>query len=78
MDVTDEEWETMKASGEQYDDRIVEVCWDSARGRWRLLRIRDDKPNANFKGIMEKILVSIEDGVEIETVGWMFHYYNRG
>jgi len=58
----------MKESGEQFDDRIVEVAWDTDRGTWRMMRIRDDKPNANHKSIMQKILVSIEDGVEIEAV----------
>lgn len=58
----------MKESGEQLDDRVIEVCWDTSRGRWRMMRIRDDKPNANHKSIMEKILVSIDDGVEIEAV----------
>ena len=58
----------MKESGEQYDDRIVEVHWDTARNGWRFMRIRDDKHDANHKSIMEKILISIEDGVEVEAV----------
>jgi mRNA guanylyltransferase len=62
----------MKESGEQFDDRVVEVTWDTERGTWKMMRIRDDKPNANHKSIMEKILVSIEDGVEIETVSWVY------
>ena len=58
----------MKASGDQMDDRIVEVCWDTERGTWKILRIRDDKPYPNHRSIMQKIIVSIEDGVEIEAV----------
>ncbi|KAK8869987.1 hypothetical protein IAR55_000557 [Kwoniella newhampshirensis] len=68
MEMDDDEWERVKDSGEQLDDRIVEVCWDGDRGTWRMLRTRDDKPNANHKSIMEKIIQSIEDGVEIETL----------
>lgn len=60
----------MKESGEQYDDRIIEVCWNTEIGGWKLMRIRDDKPHANHKSIMQKIVVSIEDGVEIEAVSW--------
>jgi mRNA guanylyltransferase len=58
----------MKESGEQYDDRIIEVCWSTDRAAWKMMRIRDDKPHANHKSIMQKILISIEDGVEIEAV----------
>lgn len=63
-----DEFRRIKESGEQLDDRIIEVCWNAQRGSWRMLRIRDDKPNANHKSIMQKILESIEDGVEIEAV----------
>lgn len=59
---------SMKQSGEQYDDRIIEVAWDTDRDTWKLLRIRDDKPDGNHKSIVDKILVSIRDGVEIEAV----------
>jgi mRNA guanylyltransferase len=59
---------SMKQTGEQYDDRIVEVCWDTEQDTWRIMRIRDDKPAGNHKSIVNKILVSIRDGVEIEAV----------
>lgn len=58
----------MKQTGEQYDDRIIEVSWDSERGTWKYLRIRDDKEHANHRSILDKILISIQDGVEIDAV----------
>ncbi|KAF8844897.1 mRNA capping enzyme [Paxillus ammoniavirescens] len=62
--VEDAEWEKMKLSGEQYDDRIVEVHWDSELGRWRMMRFRDDKPHGNFRTVVDNIIQSIADGVE--------------
>lgn len=53
------------------DDRVMEVCWDTARSGWRYMRFRDDKPNANHKSIMRKIIDSISDGVELEAVRWL-------
>ncbi|KZT26376.1 mRNA capping enzyme [Neolentinus lepideus HHB14362 ss-1] len=68
MHVEDEEWERMKASGEQIDERIVEVVWDSKREKWRMLRFRDDKPNGNHRNVVENIIQSIADGVEKEAL----------
>ncbi|EGO21029.1 hypothetical protein SERLADRAFT_475657 [Serpula lacrymans var. lacrymans S7.9] len=66
--VEDEEWEKMKLSEEQFDDRIVEVHWNPDISRWRLMRFRDDKQNGNYRTVVENIIQSILDGVEKETL----------
>lgn len=58
----------LKASGEQVEDRIVEVYWETSHERWRMMRFRDDKPNGNYKTVVENIIQSIIDGVEKEDV----------
>ncbi|KAJ3826626.1 mRNA guanylyltransferase [Lentinula raphanica] len=68
MYVDDDEWEKMKASGQQFDDRIVEVHWDPSVKGWRMMRFRSDKPNGNHKSVVENIITSIADGVEKETL----------
>lgn len=64
MQVDDDEWEKLKDTGEQLDDRIVEVHWDTDRQGWRMMRFRDDKPAGNHKSVVENIIKSIADGVE--------------
>ncbi|KAL4254093.1 mRNA-capping enzyme subunit alpha [Abortiporus biennis] len=68
MRVEDDEWEKLKTSGQQLDDRIVEVHWDVQNECWRMMRFRDDKPAGNHKSVVENILKSIADGVEKETL----------
>ncbi|KAJ7510033.1 mRNA capping enzyme, catalytic domain-containing protein [Mycena galericulata] len=68
MYVEDDEWEKMKSSGEQYDDRIVEVHWDPLHNHWRMMRFRDDKLNGNHRTVVENIIQSIADGVEKATL----------
>ncbi|KAG8918717.1 Dcp1p-Dcp2p decapping enzyme complex alpha subunit [Tulasnella sp. 418] len=68
MQVSDEEWEKMKESEEQYDDRVVEVVWDFEQRNWKILRFRDDKKDGNHKSVVENVLESIMDGVEVETL----------
>lgn len=59
---------SLKASGEQIDDRVVEVRWDPVGEHWRMMRFRDDKPNGNHRSIVEDIVQTIADGVEKDTV----------
>ncbi|KLO18624.1 mRNA capping enzyme, alpha subunit [Schizopora paradoxa] len=68
MYVDDEEWESLKRSGEQVDDRIVEVYWETGADRWRMMRFRDDKPNGNHSSVVNNIIDSIIDGVEKEDL----------
>ncbi|GAA5914282.1 mRNA guanylyltransferase [Sporobolomyces salmoneus] len=68
MEVDDETWEKWKASGEQYDDRVVEVVWDQHRNTWKMLRFRDDKREGNFKTVVTSIIKSIQHGVEAEQL----------
>ncbi|KAF8969639.1 mRNA capping enzyme, catalytic domain-containing protein [Flammula alnicola] len=68
MYVEDREWEELKRSGEQVDDRVVEVHWDPSISRWRMMRFRDDKPHGNHKSVVENIIQSIADGVEKEAL----------
>jgi mRNA guanylyltransferase len=58
----------MKATGQQYDDRIVEVSWDKEKESWRFLRFRDDKPDGNHFSVVQNIIESIIDGVEVDEV----------
>lgn len=58
----------MKSAGDQLDDRIVEVHWDSEYECWRMMRFRDDKPNGNHKSVVENVIKSIADGVEKDNV----------
>ncbi|KAK7057731.1 mRNA-capping enzyme subunit alpha [Favolaschia claudopus] len=66
--VTDEEWEAMRCSGEQYHNRIIEARWDRQHHHWLKMRFRDDKPHANHKKTVENIMKSIDHGVEQHTL----------
>ena len=70
----------MKTSGEQLDDRIVEVHWDPEYRGWRMMRFRDDKPNGNHQSVVENIIKSIADGVEKDAVSLLIlvkRYYQK-
>ncbi|KAI0636710.1 mRNA capping enzyme, catalytic domain-containing protein [Trametes polyzona] len=58
----------MKASNEQFDDRIVEVHWDPVGEHWRMMRFRGDKPNGNHKSVVDNIIKSIADGIEKDAL----------
>lgn len=56
------EWESMKALNEPLNDRVVECYLDSGK-RWKYLRFRDDKKEANHISTVESVMESIQDKV---------------
>ncbi|CAG9937807.1 unnamed protein product [Clonostachys rosea f. rosea IK726] len=60
--ITEEEWERLKALQIPLDDMIVECYLDQQR-RWRIVRSRIDKPEANHSSTVTSVLKSIQDGV---------------
>lgn len=74
LDMSDVEWYKWKSSGQQLDDRIVECAWHPPAGQnekestWHIMRIRDDKANANHKSTVGRIIQSIRDGVDEEEL----------
>ncbi|KAJ9092600.1 hypothetical protein QFC20_007307 [Naganishia adeliensis] len=68
MVVTDKEWEDIVESGVQWDERIIECNLDPEYDSWRFMRFRDDKSDGNHWSVVQKIIESIRDGVELETL----------
>lgn len=68
MLVDDAQWESWKASEEQYDGRVVEVTWNGAAQNWVWHRFRDDKEHGNHQSVVNNILDSIQDGVEADQL----------
>lgn len=62
MYLTDAEWEGLKALATPLNDTIVE-CFQDHEGRWRFLRFRDDKKDANHISTVESVIESIQDTV---------------
>lgn len=67
MYVTQSEWEGLKALQMPLDDTIVE-CYQDDHGRWRYMRFREDKKDANHISTVEKVLESIQDRVTEEDL----------
>ncbi|KAI1971410.1 Dcp1p-Dcp2p decapping enzyme complex alpha subunit [Ophidiomyces ophidiicola] len=67
MHLEESEWEDLKGLGKPLDDTIVE-CYRDESGRWRFLRFRDDKNDANHISTVEKVMESIQDRVTEEDL----------
>ncbi|KAL8891516.1 MAG: hypothetical protein Q9205_000403 [Flavoplaca limonia] len=67
MFIEDAEWETLVNLDEPLNDRVTE-CFKDGRGRWRFLRFRDDKTEANHISTVKSVIESIEDRVTKEDL----------
>jgi mRNA guanylyltransferase len=67
MFIEEDEWESLKRLNEPLDDRIVE-CFMDTQKRWRYMRFRDDKINANHISTVHSVIESITDRVTQEDL----------
>lgn len=58
---------TIQSLQRPMDEAIVE-CYRDAEGRWRFMRVRDDKTEPNHVSTVEKVLESISDRVRKEDL----------
>lgn len=56
------EWEALKSLQEPLNDRIIECFMDNQK-KWRYMRFRDDKLNANHITTVHSVIESIRDAV---------------
>lgn len=71
MYMDEQEWESLKAMGVPLDDEIVECRLDEEK-RWRFMRFRRDKKDANHISTVHSVIESIQDGVGQDELikGW--------
>jgi mRNA guanylyltransferase len=62
MYLDEELWEQLKAENKELDDRVVE-CYMDDQKRWRFMRWRDDKKDANHISTVNSVIESITDRV---------------
>ena len=67
MYLEEQEWDEMTVMDLPMDDRIVE-CYLDEQHRWRFLRFRDDKQEANHISTVQSVMESIEDKVSKEDL----------
>ncbi|KAF9975355.1 Dcp1p-Dcp2p decapping enzyme complex alpha subunit [Actinomortierella ambigua] len=68
MIVSDAQWEQWKAANERLQGRIVEVVFSPQVQGWTFFRFRDDKLHGNHSSVVQKVVISIQDGVEKEEL----------
>jgi len=74
MYVPEEDWGKIQTSLDQeipLENAIIECRWDKkvgTAGRWRFMRFRMDKENANFIEVAKNVEESIRDGVSKEEL----------
>ena len=61
--VTPSDWDNMKSLGKPLEESIVE-CYQDQLQRWRFLRVREDKSDANHISTVESVIESIQDRIE--------------
>lgn len=57
-----------QSTSTELQNRVVEVNYSPSDNTWRFFRFRDDKEHGNHSSVVQKVVQSIQDGVEREEV----------
>ena len=69
MFVTPAEWDQLRSYNQPLDESIVE-CYQDESHRWRFMRFREDKKDANHISTVESVIQSIRDRIgERDLIG---------
>ncbi|KAJ1894773.1 Dcp1p-Dcp2p decapping enzyme complex alpha subunit [Kickxella alabastrina] len=71
MAVRPDDWATHFADLARLDGRIAETIYDpeySPPAVWRFLRFRDDKPHGNHASVIQRIIASIGDTMDLDEL----------
>ncbi|KAF9408575.1 Dcp1p-Dcp2p decapping enzyme complex alpha subunit [Podila epigama] len=68
MIVPDDLWQHWQSTSTQLQNRIVEVNYSPHDHSWRFFRFRDDKEHGNHSSVVQKVVQSIQDGVEADEL----------
>ncbi|KAF9337360.1 Dcp1p-Dcp2p decapping enzyme complex alpha subunit [Podila minutissima] len=68
LTVPDDLWQQWQSTSTELQNRVVEVNYSPSDNTWRFFRFRDDKEHGNHSSVVQKVVHSIQDGVEREEV----------
>ncbi|KAF9204547.1 Dcp1p-Dcp2p decapping enzyme complex alpha subunit [Podila verticillata] len=57
-----------QSTSTELQNRVVEVNYSPSDNTWRFFRFRDDKEHGNHSSVVQKVVQSIQDGVEREEL----------
>ncbi|KAG0322219.1 Dcp1p-Dcp2p decapping enzyme complex alpha subunit [Podila horticola] len=68
LTVPDDLWRQWQSTSTELQNRVVEVNYSPSDNTWRFFRFRDDKEHGNHSSVVQKVVQSIQDGVEREEL----------
>ncbi|KAF9390638.1 Dcp1p-Dcp2p decapping enzyme complex alpha subunit [Podila verticillata] len=68
LTVPDDLWQQWQSTSTELQNRVVEVNYSPSDNTWRFFRFRDDKEHGNHSSVIQKVVQSIQDGVEREEL----------
>ncbi|KAI8451179.1 mRNA capping enzyme, catalytic domain-containing protein [Phakopsora pachyrhizi] len=68
LDISDNDWKTLKCSDIELEESIVEVKWDFQKFDWKFSRFREDRHQANNKLTVDEIIECLKFKLEFDDL----------